>query len=372
MFALYEGRARGDPRQSGRADRIARKERHAVTSFSKKRYREIIVDGFDPDLGIFWRDFLLAYVGFIGSCAALVLAPALWMQALAFVVGVILAYRCASYVHEVVHLPKTSFKSFIIGWNALIGIPFLMPSMLYESHLDHHIPRKYGTANDPEYLPLKGAGLGEIVSFILHHALATPLILFVRLAIGLPVRLVSKKLASLLDRKFSSLVINWDYERLTGQNKTLLMGLEAYVLGANIVGGTLISLGYLNPLILLKLVSVILVALVLNGIRTLAAHRYHNHDLQPVNAENQLLDSLNYQGPPWIGLLMAPVGLRYHALHHLFPNMPYHSLDAAHKKLMAELPEDDVYRQTVFTSFTGQLAELMEPDAKEPPAAEAA
>jgi fatty acid desaturase len=48
----------------------------------------------------------------------------------------------------------------------------------------------------------------------------------------------------------------------------------------------------------------------------------------------------------WTAELWAPVGLRYHALHHLFPSLPYHNLGKAHRRLMRELPADSPYRQT--------------------------
>ena len=36
-----------------------------------------------------------------------------------------------------------------------------------------------------------------------------------------------------------------------------------------------------------------------------------------------------------IGELSAPVGCKLHALHHLFPSLPYHALSTAHQRLMA-------------------------------------
>ncbi|HVW36766.1 MAG TPA: fatty acid desaturase, partial [Pirellulales bacterium] len=72
----------------------------------------------------------------------------------------------------------------------------------------------------------------------------------------------------------------------------------------------------------------------------------------------QLIDSLNYPRRPWISALWGPVGLRFHALHHLFPSMPYHSLPEAHRRLMAQLPANSPYRQTECPSLTAALVDL--------------
>jgi fatty acid desaturase len=52
------------------------------------------------------------------------------------------------------------------------------------------------------------------------------------------------------------------------------------------------------------------------------------------------------------------VGLRYHALHHLFPSLPYHNLGKAHRRLSALLPQDAPYHATGRRSFLAALAEL--------------
>jgi fatty acid desaturase len=52
------------------------------------------------------------------------------------------------------------------------------------------------------------------------------------------------------------------------------------------------------------------------------------------------------------------VGLRYHALHHLFPSLPYHSLGIAHRRLMAQLPADSPYRGTIRGSFLEAAREM--------------
>jgi fatty acid desaturase len=73
----------------------------------------------------------------------------------------------------------------------------------------------------------------------------------------------------------------------------------------------------------------------------------------------QLVDSVNLRGVPGITALLAPVGLRYHALHHLLPALPYHSLGRVHRRLLAELPPDSPYRTTEERGLAGALGDLM-------------
>ncbi|HWP26768.1 MAG TPA: hypothetical protein VNL39_10545 [Xanthobacteraceae bacterium] len=40
----------------------------------------------------------------------------------------------------------------------------------------------------------------------------------------------------------------------------------------------------------------------------------------------------------------TPIGLRYHALHHLLPNLPSHAFGRARRRLLAQLPADSPYR----------------------------
>ena len=108
-------------------------------------------------------------------------------------------------------------------------------------------------------------------------------------------------------------------------------------------------------LITAYLVSVCI--LFLNALRTLGAHRYTN-DGGEVTFVDQLLDSVNYPNHPLLSALWAPVGLRFHALHHLFPSLPYHNLAKAHRLLMAHLPPDSPYRQTESPSLTASLVRL--------------
>ena len=74
---------------------------------------------------------------------------------------------------------------------------------------------------------------------------------------------------------------------------------------------------------------------------------------------DQLLDSVNYPHNAWITELWGPVGTRFHALHHLFPSLPYHALPQAHRRLMKSLPANSPYRLTEERSLTAGIVNLV-------------
>lgn len=48
----------------------------------------------------------------------------------------------------------------------------------------------------------------------------------------------------------------------------------------------------------------------------------------------QILDSIDTPGN-LVTEIWAPLGLRYHAVHHYFPGIPYHNLGKAYRQLTA-------------------------------------
>ena len=83
--------------------------------------------------------------------------------------------------------------------------------------------------------------------------------------------------------------------------------------------------------------------LLLNQMRQLADHHFQS-DGKKLSLEDHVLDSCNYTGRDPLTWLFFPFSIRYHALHHLFPSLPYHNLAAAHIHLLAALPTDSPYR----------------------------
>jgi fatty acid desaturase len=54
-------------------------------------------------------------------------------------------------------------------------------------------------------------------------------------------------------------------------------------------------------------------------------------------------------------MVATPLGLHLHALHHLFPNIPYHNMPEAHRRVLAALPQGSVYHAVSGRNFLAEL-----------------
>ena len=300
---------------------------------------------FAADPRIYWLDFLASTGLFYLCFAAAAFMP--WRQPgkfLVLAVATLALYRAVIFIHELAHQPRERMPAFRMAWNLLCGIPLLVPSFVYSSHADHHF-RSYGTACDGEYRRWgTGTRMGILV-FPLFSFLAPPFFVM-RFLFLTPLCWFSPRLRHWVDAKASSLVINLAYERdpptaaERGEWQWQELAAFVYLL--------LVSTGLLSGIIpwslVLQLYITIAGVLFINSFRLLTAHRYRSLG-EPMSTAGQLLDSLNYDRPSVLIPLWAPVGLRYHALHHLFPGIPYHNLRAAHERIKNLLPSESPYAQ---------------------------
>jgi fatty acid desaturase len=337
--------------------------------FSLTHAKSLVKDLSHPKPWIYWTDFtatiLAGHAGFLVLLRVEQLTALsgfnLWGVRVALFAAVAVLYmRAAMFIHELVHLPTHGFRAFRAFWNALCGIPFLIPSFLYYPHVEHHRRKHYGTDHDGEYLDLSHRHPAHIVLFVV-AAFVVPIAAFVRFAVMGPISWVFPAFRQWVERRASSMVVDIFYLRgdygpraqrvMRVQEVACFLWCICLLLRAPLASGQWVD-GFLLQGYLLSVTLVMI-----NNVRTLGAHRWMG-DGRELSFEEQLLDSVNYPYRPWLTELWGPVGTRYHALHHLFPSIPYHNLGIAHKRLMAGLPEDSLYRDTERVSLIGAIGEL--------------
>lgn len=322
--------------------------------------REIIGDLFRHDGLIYWTDFLLTLSIVYGAAALYLSSPpfsALYVAG--FIAATFALFRCGVFIHEIVHLPGDRLRGFRVAWNVLFAIPTLTPSFTYESHVEHHNPRRFGTAKDGEYLALGTPPAYRIVLYILQVPVLPALAIF-RFLVLTPVSFLHPRLRRMVLERASSYVINPSYRRPLPpdeQHRAWVIALEVAIFLELAAFFGLVASGRLGWTVAAQLYVLGMCAAGLNWARTLVAHRYRNTGAT-MTFDEQIEDSINIVGQPLLTALLFPVGLRYHALHHWFPALPYHSLGRAHRKLMAQLPADSPYRRTARRSFFEAAREL--------------
>ena len=367
--------------------------------FSLSEARTIVGEYFRPNPWIYWTDFLASWA--IGTlCFALTSRPqllasnALWHNAdLAattgwhwpamvglFFAASFLYYRCSLFIHELVHIRADEFTAFRFVWNMLCGIPFLIPSFVYYTHLDHHRRKHYGTHEDGEYVSLSHMPARMILLYMA-QVLVLPIAGVFRWGVLTPLTWFSPKLRNWTYRHMSSMIMDPRYIRPLPTKKALRIIRMQEVLCFLFICfiGVRMTMSYgllfnkpLSPWMLLQMYLTGVVIIGLNNIRTLGAHRWTSHGTE-MNFIDQMLDSINYPHHPLTAGLWAPIGLRFHALHHIFPTMPYHAMAKAHRRLMEHLPADSPYRQTEAKSLTSEIIALWRraKASEQAPAAEA-
>src|SRR2546430_5904123 len=141
---------------------------------------------FKPDPRIYWTDMLLSAATGWTAFVLSVRATTPWGRGALLIVAAFALYRAVLFIHELTHLAVHELPAFRGAWNALVGIPLLLPSFLYEGvHTDHHRQRSYGTPADPEYVPFGRRPPHLIVSYAL-FSLLLPVMLVLRFGIIAP------------------------------------------------------------------------------------------------------------------------------------------------------------------------------------------
>lgn len=350
-------------------------------AFSLAAARHLVSDLFVPRPWIYWTDFLIsAAIGnsAIGFCLFALREPGRFLPSLplpvriaaglaAYVIGSLAFYRISLFIHELTHMRSGTMLAFRAAWNLFCGIPFLIPTFVYQTHLGHHRRGLYGTEHDGEYLAF---GIESPWLIVKHMAMnfVLPILTVMRFLVVGPISWFVPPLRRRVLRHASSLVIDFRYRRpdATSRRERWMIFVQEllcllWLLSIAVVPPVFLGRWPIPFIIVGYSVSVFI--LTLNAVRSLGSHRFHFDKHHEVGFVDQLLDSVNVHRSPLISELWGPIGTRYHALHHLFPGMPYHAMPEAHRRLTAGLPAGSAYHQTEATSLTAALLDLWQRSA---------
>ena len=331
------GHADGLPRRAVRADFLSADDKTML-----RAARDLTSDLGTARPAIYWADMLVSTaIGYAGIATA-ILSDSVAIAVLAGLVASLALYRSLMFIHELTHIHRSALPGFRTGWNLLVGIPLLTPSFMYEGvHTIHHKRTQYGTIEDPEYLPLALMKPWSLPLFVI-VALLAPVALIVRFAVLVPLGKVFPAVRTFTWERFSALSINPDFRRKPPKGdfaKRVAWQQAGASLWAMALIASVFVIGW-RPL--LTALAILSLTALLNQLRTLVAHLWENEG-EPMTVTAQFLDSVNVPPPGPIAEAWAPVGLRYHALHHLMPSMPYHDLPEAHRRLARELGTGSTY-----------------------------
>jgi fatty acid desaturase len=319
--------------------------------------RDLVRDLQSPKPVTYWTDFLLSSLAGWTAFVLAVRAPVFSVPMICWsLVAMFALYRGLLFVHEISHFTRDGMRGFETAWNLLSGFPLLLPSFAYVGvHQDHHRISYYGTERDPEYLQF-AKSRGMTTCFALESFLI-PVLLAIRFLVIAPIGLLVPPLHRWLAIHASSLVINFKYCRdVNDKLENKMRRSELAILAIWSVAIFLAAQGILPWRTFGVWLAVVSVASFVNTIRTLGAHDYESAG-QPTDRLGQLIDSIDHPGALWTEL-WAPVGLRYHALHHYFPGIPYHNLAEGYRRLIANLPQASEYHRSSNPSLPYSLREL--------------
>lgn len=333
-------------------------EAGASFSLDEKAMKGLIKDLHRASRRVYWTDLLLtSATGWSAFAAACLLRPFSPAMLLAVAISVFALYRALCFMHELTHQSQRSLPGFEAGWNYLVGFPLLMPSFVYMGvHQDHHRISSYGTDQDPEYLPFAHSWKMTVVFAL--ESFFIPLALAVRFVVLTPFGLIFPKFHGALVRCGSALTMNVHYRRAATPELSAKVRRDSAAVFAIAAAAILLcAAGVLPWRVLAVWLAVDSLISFVNTLRTLGAHAYENEG-EPLDRTGQLLDSIDTPGAFWTEL-WAPVGLRYHALHHYFPGIPYHNLPEAYRRVMSHLPVAKDYQHISSNSLGSSLRDLV-------------
>lgn len=299
---------------------------------------------------VYWADLLVsAAIGwtlFVAACSLTPLDPLWWPLSAACA---LVFLRAAYFIHELTHRSGEELPGFHAAWTVLVGLPILVPSLMMWPHREHHRVSTYGTAQDPEYAPVPQWSRSRVLGALALYAWV-PWLLAIRWTITATFSHLHPRARAHAIGRFSTADLYYGYVRPSpgGLERSAFLREELLCAAFAWTAVALTVLGILPWWVHLHRWAIMSVALIVNHARLLVIHGYAGG---PFDGRGQTLDTVTLGPDSPLTEIVAPLGSRYHALHHELPAVPYHDLGRLHRRLVAALPADHPYRRTEVPGF---------------------
>ena len=246
-----------------------------------------------------------------GAYFSLFLELPLTFKIALFFISAIFFYRGLSFIHEVSHFDRI-LPHFRLTYNTLFGVPYRVPAYCLTIHNFHHGIKTFGSIADPEYE-----------------------------------KWTERKKVFLL-RPFSE----DDFSQMKTQDIACAIYFVSFCAITTYLGVFKLAFG-------IWYAQIVFISL-MNTYRALVAHRYqiYNASKETAARDLQVNDSVTIEGS-FLTEIWAPIGLRYHSTHHMFPMIPYYNLSRAHKRIKAAITPDHPYSKTIEPNFVAAFSKLV-------------
>ena len=337
-----------------------------------KRLAPLVKDLHQPRPLIYWFD-LVACLTLIAVALQISrpfperIADGSIIAILGLLVAGLALYRVSYFNHELAHQSR-QLPGFEFAWNLTVGIPLLIPSYLYTEHLNHHSIKGFGTDSDIEYFAPRLRGPRGAV-LLLAACSVLPLVYIFRFAVLTPLAWISLSIRRWVDLNASGLGIFGLSRRQppTPAEVPSWRLQEAACFVYLCLCGAAILYGILPISWVLQFYAVMGILLFFHAVRIMVGHRYDANG-EPQSRVEQVLDSFNFTRNRVVTSILAPLGFRLHALHHLFPKIPYHNMPEAHRRISAALAPDSFYHAAESRSYLREVFRFLTRSSDSPAA----
>lgn len=310
-----------------------------------------------PSLRRFQIEFALSAITYWAAFFVGVTGQTPTTRLTAIAIAVLACFRCIMFLHPIFHLPRPLRLKMQNTYDWLFGIWGLIPYALYaETHRVHHHPAHTASNRDPEYLAFSKTSRAFIASYIA-KSLLIPSLLLIRFTTLTWLGTFSLPLRKWVELKASALSLRPDFEARIPTEAERKKRLRKEWIGSLFF----VSLVVASPGGLAIWFFVATACSLMNALQLLVLHEYRGREEKASSTYDELDDTTTFTTQtPWFTEIWAPVGQRFHALHHLVPNLPYYAMPEAHARLIEILPENSAYHRTFRKSYVAQFRRIWE------------